>query len=381
MDTFDEANWTTAVNESSINGTAAFIVFDNITDMATYCQQRPWAPADTAFKWVAFAMAFLVILVGLAGNGLVCYLVTFSAKINSLIDILIMNMAVSDLLTSFLYSLLVVYVLAIGYWPFDGIVCTIYAYLVVVFIQVSTYTMVAISINRYIAVIWPFWTRTKSNHTKSIIFFVWLIPIVSSYPITSITELNQPSAWYKKCGTFICYSTYKNQNLKLVYKEALTTLHVFIPISTLIFTYSSIGVVLWRKKTPGEAQHPGDLHAARSKIKMIRMIKMMVIVVIAFAVSWTPFSTFLKRATVEPSMSLSIWDDNASMWFTLYFLGMSHTCYNPIIYYWMNKDYRQGFKAVFSRVFGLCTCFGNVRRRLLTTQGSQQSQQSQFIKT
>ncbi|KAG7308056.1 hypothetical protein JYU34_006696 [Plutella xylostella] len=34
------------------------------------------------------------------------------------------------------------------------------------------------------------------------------------------------------------------------------------------------------------------------------------------------------------------------LWFASHWLAMSHTCYNPLIYCYMNHRYRRGFKQV-----------------------------------
>lgn len=58
----------------------------------------------------------------------------------------------------------------------------------------------------------------------------------------------------------------------------------------------------------------------------------------------------------EPS--LSTWSNLPYVWFLFHWLAMSHTCYNPVIYCWMNTRYRAGFAAVLRNVPGCGRCMG-----------------------
>uniref|UniRef100_A0A182FIQ7 G-protein coupled receptors family 1 profile domain-containing protein n=1 Tax=Anopheles albimanus TaxID=7167 RepID=A0A182FIQ7_ANOAL len=83
------------------------------------------------------------------------------------------------------------------------------------------------------------------------------------------------------------------------------------------------------------------------------MIKMMVIVVIVFTICWLPFN-FLMLMKLESS-----WELLPYFWFAFHWLAMSHSCYNPIIYCYMNARFRSGFILVLHGVPGLqqiCCC-------------------------
>uniref|UniRef100_A0A182PV00 G-protein coupled receptors family 1 profile domain-containing protein n=1 Tax=Anopheles epiroticus TaxID=199890 RepID=A0A182PV00_9DIPT len=83
------------------------------------------------------------------------------------------------------------------------------------------------------------------------------------------------------------------------------------------------------------------------------MIKMMVTVVIVFTICWLPFN-FLMIMKLPSS-----WDLLPYFWFAFHWLAMSHSCYNPIIYCYMNARFRSGFILVLHGVPGLqqiCCC-------------------------
>uniref|UniRef100_A0A182LRI2 G-protein coupled receptors family 1 profile domain-containing protein n=1 Tax=Anopheles culicifacies TaxID=139723 RepID=A0A182LRI2_9DIPT len=81
------------------------------------------------------------------------------------------------------------------------------------------------------------------------------------------------------------------------------------------------------------------------------MIKMMVTVVIVFTICWLPFN-FLMLMKLPSS-----WDLLPYFWFAFHWLAMSHSCYNPIIYCYMNARFRSGFILVLHGVPGVPQTF------------------------
>ncbi|KAG8315405.1 neuropeptide Y receptor activity protein [Homalodisca vitripennis] len=74
------------------------------------------------------------------------------------------------------------------------------------------------------------------------------------------------------------------------------------------------------------------------------MIKMMVVVVVVFTVCWLPLNVL--NLVWESNPSISSWSGLPFLWFAFHWLAMSHTCYNPVIYCWMNSRFRAGFSTV-----------------------------------
>lgn len=72
---------------------------------------------------------------------------------------------------------------------------------------------------------------------------------------------------------------------------------------------------------------------------------MMITCVAAFGICWLPLNTLMVVADEQPN----IWELPyiQYVWFFSHWLAMSHACYNPIIYCWMNSRFRAGFKYIF----------------------------------
>ncbi|BFF92638.1 RYamide receptor [Drosophila madeirensis] len=83
------------------------------------------------------------------------------------------------------------------------------------------------------------------------------------------------------------------------------------------------------------------------------MIKMMLTVVIVFTICWLPFNILQLLLNDE---EFGKWKPLPYVWLAFHWLAMSHSCYNPIIYCYMNARFRGGFLQIMYRVPGLRRC-------------------------
>lgn len=97
------------------------------------------------------------------------------------------------------------------------------------------------------------------------------------------------------------------------------------------------------------------MKSAKSKIfviltyklsSMFQIIKMMIVVVIIFAICWLP----LHIITIAGDINITFYNLPGMniVWTISHWLAMSNCMYNPFIYCWMNAKFRDGFLKVFS---------------------------------
>ncbi|KRK04350.1 uncharacterized protein Dyak_GE23710, isoform B [Drosophila yakuba] len=91
------------------------------------------------------------------------------------------------------------------------------------------------------------------------------------------------------------------------------------------------------------------------------MVKMMLMVVVVFTSCWLPFNILQLLLNDE---EFTHWEPLPYVWFAFHWLAMSHSCYNPIIYCYMNARFRSGFVQLMHRVPGLrrCCCLNRLLR-------------------
>ena len=67
---------------------------------------------------------------------------------------------------------------------------------------------------------------------------------------------------------------------------------------------------------------------------------MFAVVVTIFMVCWAPYHMYFIYSYHNPNITKIPYISH--IYLAFYWLAMSNTCVNPIIYYWMNRRFRKG---------------------------------------
>lgn len=128
---------------------------DANTNLTSQCDKDE-LDDSTYFQTTVYIMYTSIFIFALAGNGVVCYIVYSSPRMKTVTNYFIVNLAVGDILMSlFCVPFSFFPTLLLQYWPFGSLLCHLVNYSQAISVLVSAYTLVAISIDRYIAILWP----------------------------------------------------------------------------------------------------------------------------------------------------------------------------------------------------------------------------------
>ncbi|XP_067136190.1 LOW QUALITY PROTEIN: RYamide receptor-like [Centruroides vittatus] len=295
-----------------------------------------------AVEALMYIMYITISVAAIGGNGVVCYIVLAYQRMRTVTNFFIVNLAVGDILMACLcIPFGFVSNLLLQYWPFGAVMCVLVSYAQAASVFVSAYTLIAISVDRYIAILYPLRPRMTKFQSKLIIVLVWIVALLTPLPTAVVSRLRQPVQWrrFNITDRYICMEDWETDHQRYYYSMALMILQYFFPLTVLIYTYTRIAIVVWGKRTPGEAEDVRDQRLAASKRKMI---KMMITCVTAFTLCWLPLNTLVVIGDQYPQIyTLS---GIVYVWFACHWLAMSHACYNPFIYCWMNTKFRMGFR-------------------------------------
>ncbi|PSN47797.1 RYamide receptor [Blattella germanica] len=221
------------------------------------------------FQTAVYVMYCSIFILALLGNGMVCHVVQSSPRMRTVTNYFIVNLAVGDILmTVFCVPFSFIATLVLQYWPFGSEMCHTVSYSQAVSVFVSAYTLVAISVDRYMAIMWPLKPRMSKRHAKVIIGVVWLVALGTAFPILLLSRLHQPPGWHLRCNKFVCEENWANPRYRYYYSMTLMILQYVVPLLVLVYTYTRIAVVVWGKQIPGEAENSRDQRMARAKRKV-----------------------------------------------------------------------------------------------------------------
>lgn len=194
----------------------------------------------------------------------------------------ILNLATVDLLTCVLSIPFDIVLVALGGWPFGSVLCRIIYPLQTIFMAVSVSTLLCMALERHRAIIHPLKYKIPGRVIILVITLIWVLS----------AALVSPYALALKMKNGDCVENWPNNDP--IYPK-MFTLGVFLllylgPLCVISVTYTRIGVHLRadsRKANFLVASKKASVkkHARRN----IRVVKVFVFAVIAFAVCLLPF--------------------------------------------------------------------------------------------
>jgi neuropeptide Y receptor len=94
----------------------------------------------------------------------------------------------ADLLTALFYAPFS-YIPVLGqYWPFGGFLCSIVSPAKATTVFVSAYTLVALAVDRYSAILYPLRPRLRRSQALLVIAIIWLVAIITTLPKAIFTK-------------------------------------------------------------------------------------------------------------------------------------------------------------------------------------------------
>lgn len=116
------------------------------------------------FETIVYIMYISIFIAALFGNGIICFIIQSLPRMRTVTNYFIANLAVGDILMSiFCIPPSFISLFILQYWPFGLVICKLVNYSQAVSVFVSAYTLVAISLDRYISLMWPLRPRVTKR--------------------------------------------------------------------------------------------------------------------------------------------------------------------------------------------------------------------------
>ena len=306
------------------------------------CPTHQETVATQITKTLAYS---IIILLSLAGNSIVVITVWRNTSMRSVTNLFIANLAASDLLITFLGMPNMITQLYLGFkWIFGEVLCKLVVFFQSVSVASSILTLLAISFDRFWAIIFPLKRRVSFFAARLILGVIWLISLLVMAPFLYAQRVIVGQQGYKICiedwsPAFNPVTAPKDYTLVL-----FVTLYVF-PLLTMVVMYSVIVSKLWRRQIPGFRSSRDEL---RTRAMRKRVVKMLIAVISLFCACWLPLYVY-QFIFFFSYHKMPCFDSSLSFYFISLYLGHANSAINPFLYALFHRNYRQGFKAA-------CTC-------------------------
>lgn len=283
-------------------------------------------------------------VIAIFGNVLVCYVILKNKRLHTATNFFIANLAVSDLLVTFINVPFNIARSLLYDWPFGEVPCHLVNYSLIVTCYVSTYTLTSIALDRHRVVLKPLSRRMSRNLAIYILVFIWLAAIFLSLPYGMYMRVLKVqfliTKEYRRCR-FLSPEPFKDFERFLTITTFI--LQYCIPFSLISVAYGRIVQSLWARTHVGAVTAKQQLSQARAKRKSI---KLLIAVVIVFAICWLPLNMYHLLTDFHPEPA--VFQYNTMAFFTCHWVAISSTCYNPFVYCWLNEHFREEVKSRFS---------------------------------
>uniref|UniRef100_A0A3Q2R1W9 Neuromedin-K receptor n=1 Tax=Fundulus heteroclitus TaxID=8078 RepID=A0A3Q2R1W9_FUNHE len=295
--------------------------------------------AQPAWRIALWSVAYITVLaVAVFGNLIVIWIILAHKRMRTVTNYFLLNLAFSDASMAAFNTLINFIYAAHGDWYFGEVYCRFHNFFPVTAVFASIYSMAAIALDRYMAIIHPLKPRLSAKATLGVIFCIWTLAVVLAFPLCYFSTTRTLP------GRTFCYvawpRTADDPFISRKYSVFCVLVYV-LPLAVMGIAYTIIGVSLWGSEIPGDSSE--NYHA--QLLAKRKVVKMMIIVVVTFALCWLPYHVYFIGTGLNKS--LMKWKYIQQVYLTVLWLAMSSTMYNPIIYCCLNSRFRAGFKRVF----------------------------------
>ncbi|KAL1264937.1 hypothetical protein QQF64_002964 [Cirrhinus molitorella] len=236
----------------------------------------------------------------------------------------LVNLAVSDLGITLTGSVPSVVTNAVGYYIMGRLGCVLEGFCVALFGITALCTVALIAVERLFVVCKPLGTITfQTRHAAAGLAVSWLWSLIWNTP----PLFGWGSYQLEGVGTS-CGPDWQSRDLQNVsYIICYFSLCFAVPFVIIVVSYS------WLLYTLRQVARVGGCAAARAESKVAWMVVMMVL---AFLVSWMPYAALALTVVFNPDVQLAVLVKVLPI-----YMAKSSTVYNPLIYIYMNKQFQR----------------------------------------
>lgn len=301
---------------------------ENITLVTSF--RYPLVLRSSVEVTVEIVVGCILFILGIIGNGLVCYVIARSRYTKSSMYFFMAQLAVADILVcsvSIPLTLVSTHPRPLLLLQ-NAVTCKVVRFFQYLLPPASVSILAATAADRFFLICYPlkFLYRAK---VKLLAICCWLyaviltlpeIYLINSFPIIYNNEV------YQFCAI---KETSTDAKLGFIHLTVRAILGFLTPLLIIIALYYNILKTIWKRKT------------IKSRMRK-NAIKSLTMVVLTFFLSWAPFSVISKYCILVEKRYYTI--SRAEI--ITFWIGLSASVYNPLIYAFYNKNFRNAFREI-----------------------------------
>ncbi|KAK3724327.1 hypothetical protein QZH41_001816 [Actinostola sp. cb2023] len=289
------------------------------------------------FRVVKLFLYVTIFTISSVGNSIVCTIILRRKKMKTVTNYFILNLAIADLALTCICIPFDIPVQEMNYvWPYGGFMCKILYPLQTLALFASIYTLTAVSLTRYWAIVKPLRTQLSTSKTKVVIVIIWFGSLIPIVPYVHSLQLDDKN----------CNEKWKSKNMRSSYTVCLFVFQYVLPLLIIATAYAGIAIEMRKREKAG----PESCPVRQMQVQETRkVVKMLLVVTAVFALCVLPNNLmwlWLDFGQADKKISY--------FWELLAFcqiVTFANSAANPICYTALNENYRREFKRFFIGLF------------------------------
>ncbi|NXR28173.1 PKR2 protein, partial [Cinclus mexicanus] len=312
----------------------------------------PLDSEDDVTESSTFFTAKIVIGVALVGIMLVCGIGNFVfiaalaryKKLRNLTNLLIANLAISDFIVAIVCCPFEMdyYVVQQLSWEHGHVLCASVNYLRTASLYVSTNALLAIAIDRYLAIVHPLKPRMNYQTATFLIALVWIVSILVAIP-SAYFATETVLFIVKNQKKFFCGQIWPVDQ-QIYYKSYflfIFGIEFVAPVITMTLCYARISQELWFKTVPGfQTEQIRKRLRCRRKTVMVLMC-----ILTAYVLCWAPFYGFTIVRDFFPTLLVKE-KHYLTAFYVVRCIAMSNSMINTMCFVTVKNNTMKYFKKI-----------------------------------
>lgn len=304
-------------------------------------------------SWIIAAFSVLI-FVSAFGNGLVCYVVIKNPHMRTPSNAFITNLALSDLILSLITQPLNLMKLFKKTLVTGNTMCKLIPVFQGTNVFVSTISITAIALDRMQLIVYPTGQCLCHIGVVATLAGTWVIAVALALPLLRFTTQVSVDFGYPFGRYIMCLET-ENENFpqeRLIYSIAVIIFQYVIPIVVVSFAHVKIyGIIRgrkdrWSQRSDRPENSDTEIKRKTAENRERKTMLLLLMIALVFAISWLPLNIFNIIADINEEMLLEI-DNNMLIFPICHLLVLCSACANPVLYGWLNENFRKEFLKVF----------------------------------
>ncbi len=296
------------------------------------------ATRTEALVWTETVLLAVINVVALFGNLLTCYAVYRNQRLRTLPNMFLVALGVSDILMSTCCMPFSVATLFHGQWLFGERFCRFHGFGVLTFATVSISSMGLIAVSRYFCVVKPekYIVSFKKQRALTYMAIVWCLALAGSVPPLFFKN----GGFELQPGKAMCLYSFESNIAYTVFLECVC---IAAPLTVITSCYAKVFHTVSRSNRVFSHEH--NHQQLRANVEEAKVTKTLAAVMVAFTCCWLPISImdYIDAARGEQTLP-------RQAYLTYGFLVYLSSTINPFIYGSMNRQFRQEYKAILSKI-------------------------------